>query len=167
MAKTYRSLNGRLREFIKEQKIFFVASASGDGKVNLSPKGYDALRIIDDNRVCYLDYPGSGNETARHMNEDGRLTIMFCSFGKKPMIMRLYGRGKAVSKDDNRFDEYLSLFDEENVDIVRQVICIDIESVVTSCGYGVPLYDFMGERDELRSWSAKKAAKGTLGKYMG
>ncbi len=167
MAKFYNSLNGKLRKFISEQKIFFTASAATDGNVNLSPKGYDSLAIIDDSRVCYLDYPGSGNETAMHVQEDGRITIMYCSFGKNPMIMKLYGRGDVISKGDVKFEEYFALFEEKNLDIVRQIICIDIESVVTSCGYGVPFFDYRGEREQLKTWAEKKAKEGTLDEYMG
>ncbi len=167
MAKTYDSLNEKLKSFIMEQKIFFVASAAGEGRVNLSPKGYDTFRIIDDGKVAYLDYPGSGNETARHLSEGGGLTIMFCSFGKIPMILRLYGKGRVISKKDADFEEYFSLFDEENVEIVRQIIVMDIDSVVTSCGYAVPYFDYRGDRTQLKSWSEKKAKDGTLAAYMG
>ena len=167
MAKSYDSLNDKLISFIDEQKVFFVASAAKDGNVNLSPKGYDVLRIINDNACCYLDYPGSGNETALHMEDDGRLSIMFCSFTQKPLILRLYGRGESISRDDERFEGYLDLFDVEEEKIVRQIFYIKIESVLTSCGYGVPFFDYKGEREQLRDWSVKKAHEGTLGKYMG
>lgn len=167
MAKSYDSLNEKHLTFINEQKIFFVASAGKEGHVNLSPKGYDTLKIIDRNSCCYLDYPGSGNETASHMNEDGRLTVMFCSFGDKPLILRLYGRGEVVSRDDSRFKGYLDLFHVEEEKIVRQIFLMKIESVLTSCGYGVPFYDYKGEREQLRDWSVRKAKEGTLDKYMG
>lgn len=167
MAKSYDALNNKLINFIKEQKIFFVASAAKAGNVNLSPKGYDSLRIIDHSLICYLDYPGSGNETANHMMEDGRLTIMFCSFTKNPLIMKIFGKGEAILPDDERFPEYFELFDVENKEIVRQVFLIKIDSVLTSCGYGVPFFDYKGERDQLKCWAIKKAKAGTLGEFMG
>ena len=167
MAKSYNSLNSDLKQFINQQKVFFVASAAKTGNVNLSPKGYDSLRIIDDSLICYLDYPGSGNETANHMMEDGRVTMMFCSFTKNPLIMKIYGKGEPLLPDDERFPEYFKLFDVENKEIVRQIFLIKIDSVLTSCGYGVPFFDYEGERDQLKSWAIKKAKNGTLGEFMG
>lgn len=171
MAKSYNSLNSDLKRFMKEQKIFFVASAAKSGNVNLSPKGYDSLRIIDDSLICYLDYPGSGNETAIHMMEGGRLTIMFCSFTKNPLIMKIYGKGESLLPYDERFPQYLKLFDVEASEIageiVRQIFLIKIDSVLTSCGYGVPFFDYVGEREQLKSWALKKAGAGTLGEFMG
>lgn len=167
MAKKFDALNDSLISFINEQKVFFVASAGKEGPVNLSPKGYDSLRIIDKQSCCYLDYPGSGNETALHMQEDGRLTIMFCSFNEKPLILRLYGRGELISRNDERFRGYLDLYQVEDERVVRQIFFMKIDSVLTSCGYGVPFYDFRGERTQLRDWSVKKAKEGTLDKYMG
>ena len=171
MAKSYNSLNNDLKQFIKEQKIFFVASAAKTGNVNLSPKGYDSLRIIDDSLICYLDYPGSGNETANHMMEDGRVTMMFCSFTKNPLIMKIYGKGEPLRPDDERFPEYLELFDVESNEIareiVRQIFLIKIDSVLTSCGYGVPFFDYEGERDHLKKWALKKSDDGTLTEFMG
>jgi len=167
MAKSYDSLNNKLISFINEQKVFFVASAGKEGQVNLSPKGYDTFKIIDEKTCCYLDYPGSGNETASHMREDGRLTVMFCSFSNKPLILRLYGRGEAIQSDDERFKTYLKLFQIEEEKVVRQIFLVKIESVLTSCGYGVPFFDYKGERDQLRDWSVRKAKEGTLDKYLG
>ena len=167
MAKIYNTLNETLKQFIAEQKLFFVATAAEGENVNLSPKGYETFAIIDDNTVCYLDYPGSGNETAKHTRADGRLTMMFCSFDKKPLILRLYGEGEVVSHEDERFGGLISLFKEEEVEIVRQLIVLNIKSVMTSCGYGVPFFEYKGDRNQLRDWSLIKAGEGTLGKYMG
>ncbi|MBE9536731.1 MAG: pyridoxamine 5'-phosphate oxidase family protein [Proteobacteria bacterium] len=167
MAKHYDTLNGPLMQFITEQKIFFVASSTEGENVNLSPKGYESLAIIDESTVCYLDYPGSGNETARHTKSDGRLSMMFCSFDKKPLILRLYGEGEAVSPEGERFSELISLFKEKELDIVRQIIVLNIKSVMTSCGYGVPFFEYKGDRNQLRDWSLIKAKEGTLDKYMG
>lgn len=167
MAKSYGSLNNKLKDFIKRQKIFFVASAAKTGNVNLSPKGYDSLRIIDDSHICYLDYPGSGNETANHILDGGRLTLMFCSFTSDPLIMKIYGEGESLRPGNQRFPEYLKLFNIENEEIVRQIFLIKIDSVLTSCGYGVPFFDYKGEREQLKSWAIKKAEAGTLGEFMG
>lgn len=167
MAKLYDTLNETLKQFIHEQKLFFVASVAAGENVNLSPKGYETLAIIDNTTVCYLDYPGSGNETATHTRSGGRLTMMFCSFEKKPLILRLYGEGEVVSTEDERFDKLISLFKEKELDIVRQVIVLNIKSVMTSCGYGVPFFEYKGDRNQLRDWSLIKAKEGTLGKYMG
>lgn len=167
MAKTFPSLDERLKSFIADQKLFFVASAANEGEVNVSPKGYDTLRIINNNRVAYLDYPGSGNETANNVIEDGRITIMFCSFDRTPMILRLYGKGEVIAKEDDDFAHYFTLFDEWESGVVRQIIAVDIDYAMTSCGYGVPLYEFQGEREELKRWSLKKFKNGTLYKYLG
>jgi len=167
MAKIYNELNETLKRFISEQKLFFVATAAAGENVNLSPKGYEALAVIDDSTVCYLDYPGSGNETARHARSDGRLTMMFCSFDSKPLILRLYGEGEAVSKKDGRFGGLISLFKEKEIGIVRQIIVLNIKSVMTSCGYGVPFFEYKGDRNQLRDWSLIKAREGSLDRFMG
>ena len=167
MAKIYKTLNKALKQFISEQKLFFVATATEGENVNLSPKGYETFAIIDDTTVCYLDYPGSGNETAEHTRADGRLTMMFCSFDKKPLILRLYGEGESVRPKDERFGRLISLFEENELEIVRQVIVLNIKTVMTSCGYGVPFFEYKGDRSQLRDWSLIKAREGTLGKYMG
>jgi len=167
MAKMYKTLNKSLKQFMAEQKLFFVATAAEGENVNLSPKGYETLAVIDDSTVCYLDYPGSGNETANHTRTDGRLTMMFCSFDRKPLILRLYGEGDVVSKKDGRFGGLISLFKEKEIGIVRQIIVLNIKSVMTSCGYGVPFFEYKGDRNQLRDWSLIKAREGTLDKFMG
>ena len=164
MAQKYDQLNDKLKTFIREQKIFFIASAAEEGRVNLSPKGYNTLKILDDNRVLYLDYPGSGNETARHTNDGGRLTVMFASFDDKPMILRLYGKGEVIPEASAKFDEFFSLFQNHNRQAVRQMILITVEEVEISCGFGVPLFEYKGEREELRRCAEKEAAKGPLSK---
>ncbi len=166
MGKTYKQLNEKLKNFISEQKIFFVASATEAGRVNLSPKGYDTLRIIDDNHILYLDYPGSGNETARHIAAEGRLTVMFTSFGEKPQILRLYGKGEVVSKEAARFDELFELFSRHERTAVRQIIVVSIEEIETSCGFGTPYFEYKGERENLERWAKKEASKGPLGKCL-
>jgi hypothetical protein len=139
-----------MKQFIAEQKVFFVATAPHKGRINLSPKGMDSFRVVGDNRVLYLDLTGSGNETAAHLLENGRVTIMFCSFDKTARIMRLYGRGRAIHPRDNKWNEYLAMFPSEPG--VRQIMEIDVKTAMTSCGYGVPRLEGLEERDTLRKY---------------
>lgn len=160
MAKFYTELDNSLRRFIAEQKIFFTASAPNDGRVNLSPKGMDSFRCLDRKTVAYLDLTGSGNETAAHIFENGRLTIMFCSFTEKPLILRLYGRGRVVRKNDEDWNRLYSNF----TPIVgeRQIIVLEIESLQTSCGFAVPVYELKEEREKLVEWAENKGENGLL-----
>jgi hypothetical protein len=139
-----------MKQFIAEQKVFFVATAPQEGSINLSPKGMDTFRVLGNKRVLYLDLTGSGNETAAHLHENGRITIMFCSFDKSARIMRLYGSGRAIHPRDEKWNEYLARFPSEPG--VRQIMEIDIESAMTSCGYGVPRLEGLEERDTLRKY---------------
>ncbi|HMM46407.1 MAG TPA: pyridoxamine 5'-phosphate oxidase family protein [Thiobacillaceae bacterium] len=158
MARFYPALNDRHRAFISAQKLFFTGSGTSDGRINVSPKGMDSLRILSDNRVAYLDLTGSGNETAAHVRHDGRLTVMFCSFDDDPLILRLYGRGRAVHRQDAEWRALRPAFPD--LPAVRQLIVLEIESVQTSCGYGVPRYRYQGERETLARWAEKKGAAG-------
>lgn len=150
MAKFYTALDDTLTAFIEQQKMFFTASAPSEGRVNLSPKGMDTLRVLDDHTVAYLDLTGSGNETAAHLRENGRLTLMFCSFDDKPLILRLYGHGESVTPRDKRWEQFAPLF--PTFPGARQIIVLTIESVQTSCGWGVPQYDFRDERPIFHHW---------------
>lgn len=154
MAKFYEALNEQLKSFIGEQKIFFTASAPADGRVNLSPKGIDSFRYLDDNTVGYLDLTGSGNETSAHLAGNGRLTIMFCSFTEKPLILRLYGRGEVIRPQHKKWNEFEEIFPHYPGE--RQIILLHIESLQTSCGYGVPVYEVKEERKTLLQWAEKK-----------
>lgn len=158
MAEFYTKLEPRHKEFIQKQKIFFTATAAQGGRINLSPKGMDTFRILDDNRAAYLDLTGSGNETAAHLLACNRITIMFTSFDKKPKILRLFGKGQILLPKDSQWTETLSNF--KIYPGIRQIIVINIETVQTSCGYGVPLYRFIGERDTLEKWAEKKGEDG-------
>lgn len=153
----FDQLNDKHRAFIAAQQMFFTASApSAGGRINLSPKGIDGLRIIDDSTICYLDLTGSGNETAAHIRDNGRLTIMLCSFAETPLILRLYGRGRSVQPGDgDQWNELLALFPHARPG-TRQIIVLHIDSVQTSCGFGVPHYEFTGQRDTLLEWGEKK-----------
>ena len=153
MAQFYSELSPAHQEFIQNQKIFFVATAAPEGRINLSPKGLDSLRILDPNRLIWLNYTGSGNETAAHLLAQNRMTIMFCSFEGKPLILRLYGKCKTFHERDPEFGEHLVRFRE--TDGARQIFDFEIESCQTSCGYAVPIMEFKEERSLLRSWNAK------------
>jgi hypothetical protein len=158
MAKFYSELTPSLQEFIAEQKLFFTASAPMEGRVNLSPKGIDTFRCIDPKTVAYLDLTGSGNETAAHLHEDGRLTIMFCSFTEQPLILRLYGQGKAIRPRHPEWQDFSPLF--KDIPGTRQIVVLKVEAAQTSCGFGVPLYEFKQQRETLIDWAEKKGDSG-------
>lgn len=163
MAKTFPTLSPELRDWIAEQKIFFVGTATDASRVNISPKGMDTFRCLDENTACYLDLTGSGNETAAHLAADGRMTILFCAFDGPPRILRLYGRGRAVRPRDAEWDELFAHF--EQIPGARQILVLDFDLVQTSCGFAVPLMDFQGEREILRNWAVKKVDDGALETY--
>ena len=156
MSKTYEKLDDRLIDFIKKQKMFFVATAplSADGHVNVSPKGYDSLRIVNERCVEWVDLGGSGIETQAHLQENARITLMFCAFEGAANIMRIYGRGTAIDFDHPEFEKAFAAF--PNFDRARAIIRIEIERVSDSCGWGVPFYDYKGEREQLQRWIDNK-----------
>jgi hypothetical protein len=158
MAKFYPGITPTLAEFIGRQHLFFTASAAATGRVNLSPKGLDSLRILGETRVAYLDLTGSGAETAAHLEADGRLTLLFCSFEGEPLILRLYGRGRMVSPADPDWNELAPNFPD--IPGARAIVVLDIDSVQTSCGFGVPIYHYAGQRDDLVRWAEKKGDAG-------
>jgi Pyridoxamine 5'-phosphate oxidase len=149
------------RTFIERQRLFFVATAAPGARVNLSPKGLDGIRVLGENRVAYLDLTGSGNETAAHLLADGRLTIMFCAFEGPPMILRLYGRGRVAPRGGDEYAEVLrSNFDRQEPPGARQLVVMEVEHVQTSCGYGVPRFEYVGERPSLINWAESKGEDG-------
>jgi hypothetical protein len=152
MGKSYVAIDDKLARFIRAQKMFFVATApsSQQGHVNVSPKGYDSLVILDPNTVAYIDLGGSGIETMAHVRENGRITLMFCAYEGKPNIMRLYGKGEAIGFDDPGFDDLMAHFPQ--FDRARGIIKIHVERVSDSCGWGIPFYEYKGDRDQLRTW---------------
>jgi len=160
MGKFYDHLSEQHQAFIEKQKMFFVASAplSAEGHVNLSPKGLDTFRVLSSNRVAYLDITGSGNETSAHLLENGRITFMFCAFDGPPLILRLYGKGHTVLPSQPSWQELSPLF--EIPLSTRQIIVADITKVQTSCGFGVPLYQYQDERDHADKWAEKKGEEG-------
>ncbi len=161
MAKQFPSLGAPHREFIARQRIFFVASAAEGTRVNLSPRGADAFRVLDENTVAYLDRTGSGNETAAHIRAGGRLTVMFCAFEGGPSILRLYGRGAVLHRSAAAFRRVLAdHFDGAAPLGTRQIVSVAVDLVQTSCGYGVPLFGYEGERASLDNWALAKGEAG-------
>ncbi|MBU7584335.1 MAG: pyridoxamine 5'-phosphate oxidase family protein [Nostoc sp. TH1S01] len=160
MAKLFDSITEELQEFIAAQNLFFVGTAplSSKGHVNLSPKGLDCLRILSPHRVAYLDLTGSGNETSAHLQENGRITFMFCAFAEPPRILRLYGKGYVILPSSPDWDSLYSVFPQ--IPGTRQIIVADIERVQSSCGFGVPLYEYQGQRQILVDWASKKGVEG-------
>jgi hypothetical protein len=158
MAKFYNALTPELRSFIEAQHVFFVATVAENSRINLSPKGMDSLRVLDERTVAYLDLTGSGNETAAHLKADGRITLMFCSFDAAPRILRLYGRGRLILKNDPAWSEMIARFPA--LPGARQIVVMDVHSAQTSCGFGVPFYEFKGERPALIDWALKKGEAG-------
>lgn len=160
MGKFFESLTEHHITFISQQHIFFVATAplSAEGHVNVSPKGLDAFRVINPNKAAYMDLISSGNETSAHVLENGRITVMFCSFEKVPNILRLYGTGRTVLPSDPDWEQHAVHF--SIYPSTRQIIVLDIELVQTSCGYGVPLYEYRGERDIHFQWATVKGNEG-------
>ena len=161
MAKDFPALTAHHREFISRQHMFFTASAAAGARINISPRSTDMFRVLGDNAACYLDRTGSGNETAAHLKADGRLTIMFCAVDGPPLIMRLYGRGRAIARGG---EEYAGLLAAEFANTeplgARQIIRLDFDLVKTSCGYGVPLMDYRQERDTMDRWAESKGPDG-------
>jgi hypothetical protein len=156
VGQCYPCLDDRLTAFIRAQKVFFVATAplAPDGHVNVSPKGYDSLAILDERTIAYADFGGSGIETHAHVRENGRITLMFCAFEGPANIVRVYGRGEVVSFDDPGFEAAMAAF--PHVGRARGVITVHIEHVADSCGWGVPFFEFKGEREQLRRWVEAK-----------
>ena len=160
MGKEYNEITGEHKEFIENQKLFFVATSplSDSGHINLSPKGFDCFRILSSARVGYLDITGSGNETSAHLFENGRITFMFCAFDGPPKILRLYGKGYTVLPGDEQWAELSGQF--TILPAARQIIVADIFRVQSSCGFGVPLFSYEGERDHAIKWAEKKGKAG-------
>jgi hypothetical protein len=161
MGKQFERIEPFHRQFIERQRIFFNASAAADGRVNVSPRDGAALRVLDANTVVYLDQTGSGNETAAHMLANGRLTLMFCAFEGPPLILRLYGQGSILPRQSAAYADLLaSHFDHAELPGARQMVLSEIDLVQTSCGFGVPLFEYTGERDQLIRWAEAKGEDG-------
>ena len=162
MGKVVEEITDELRAFIERQPLFFVASAplAAEGHVNLSPKGLDSLRVLGPRRVAYLDLTGSGNETAAHLAENGRITLMFCAFEGPPRILRLYGAGTVLLPGDAEWDALRPRFPDYPG--VRQIVVVEVERVQTSCGFAVPRMELVGQRDTLHRWARGKGEAGLV-----
>ncbi len=154
MGKRSTVINESHQDFIVRQKIFFVGTAAADGRVNVSPKGMDSLRVLSPSRVVWLNVTGSGNETAAHLLELNRITLMFCAFEGEPVILRLYGQAQVIHPRDAQWSTLIDLFPQ--LPGARQLIDVTVDMVQTSCGMAVPFMDFVAERSALNIWAEKK-----------
>ncbi|MBI1379053.1 MAG: pyridoxamine 5'-phosphate oxidase family protein [Frankiales bacterium] len=158
MGRVHETIDGRLRDFIEAQHVYFVGTAplDADGHVNLSPKGHrDTFAVLDERTVAYLDLTGSGAESLAHLRENGRIVVMFCAFDGPPNIVRLHGRGTVHTPDDPEWGELVARFPARPG--VRAVVTVDVTRVSDSCGFAVPLYEHVGDRDLLESWASRKS----------
>ena len=166
MGKVFAGIDDHLREWISRQALFFVATAprDEDGHVNVSPKGpIGSLQVLDQRRVAYLDIVGSGAETIAHLRENGRIVIMLCAFEGPPRILRLHGRGEVITADDPRFEPLLAeggFADPAMPEARRAIVLVDVTRIADSCGYGVPLMSYEGERQHAERWAAKRLRVG-------
>lgn len=158
MGKQYTELSGQHTQFIADQKVYFVGTATADSHINVSPKGMDSLRVLDSKHVAWLNVTGSGNETAAHVQQSPRMTIMFCAFEGAPLILRLYGKAQVVHKNDAEWRELYARF--KPLPGARQIFILSIDLVQTSCGMGVPYYNFEAGREQLNEWADKKGEAG-------
>ncbi|MDC8006080.1 pyridoxamine 5'-phosphate oxidase family protein [Aureisphaera galaxeae] len=158
MGKRMKAIPERLKTFIENQKIFFVGTAAPSGRVNVSPKGTDSFRVIDENKIVWLNLTGSGNETAAHLLQNDRMTIMFCAFDGNPLILRLYGNAKIYHQRDTEYDTYINMFPE--APSARQIVEMKVDLVQTSCGFGVPFMEYKDERHLFEPWAAAKGEDG-------
>ena len=157
MGKEFQQIDARIQNWIERQHLFFVSTAplSGDGMINCSPKGLDGLRVTGPRQLIYADVGGSGIETVAHLKENGRIVIMLCAFTGPPKIFRFYGRGRSVEPHHDDFDKLLTLFPD--LHIVRNFVVVDITCIRDACGFGVPVYEFQGERDAHQKWAGDKS----------
>tara|TARA_R110001583_G_scaffold10179_9_gene47376 strand:- start:1495 stop:2040 length:546 start_codon:yes stop_codon:yes gene_type:complete len=154
MGKKLDKLTVELIDFIKKQRLFFVGTAAEVGTVNISPKGIDTFRVLNEHKIVWLNLTGSGNETAAHLIKNDRMTILFCAFEGNPQILRLYGNAKIFHKRDEQFNEYVNLFPTYTG--TRQIIEMNVDLVQISCGFAVPIMDFKEDRKMLNSWADKQ-----------
>ena len=155
MATQFQAIEATHKEFIERQQMFFVSTAASEGRVNLSPKGMDSFRVLGDNRIAWLNLTGSGNETAAHLLDNNRMTVMFCSFDKQPLILRLYGEAKTVHENHPDWKDLSGLFPSSTA--ARQVYDMSVDMVQTSCGFGVPRYEYSDQRPTLEKWADKQS----------
>lgn len=163
MAKQFAVIGPQHQDFIQRQHIFFTATAAPGTRVNISPREIGALRVLGENSVAYLDQTGSGNETAAHLRADGRMTIMFCAFQGAPLILRLYGQGKVLLRGTPAYAALLATaFGGEEPLGARQIVQLEVDLVQSSCGFGVPLFEYAEERPNLDRWARAKGEEGLV-----
>jgi Pyridoxamine 5'-phosphate oxidase len=159
MAKTwFDGLEDTHLKFIAEQQMFFTATAAPEGRVNMAPKDSDSLKVMGANRIIWVNLTGAENETGAHWAESKRMTLMWCSFTNTPMILRAYGQADLIQPRDKAWDELITHFPPRIGS--RQILDVNVDFVLKSCGFGVPLYDFVGQRDTLRRWEERKGVEG-------
>ena len=160
MGKIHAEIDEQIKKMIEAQRVFFVASApsGSEGNINLSPKGLDTFRILGPKTVAYLDVIGSGVETISHLKENGRIVLMFCNFEGPPSIVRLHGRGRVIEPPSGEFPDLAAQF--PHYETTRAIIVVDLTRVSHSCGFGVPLLSYQGERDQHFRWAQKKGPEG-------
>ena len=164
MGKQYKVLKDKDKEFIRQQKLFYMASASVN-EVNLSPKGYDTIRILSEDSLVFLDYPGSGNRTHRDTVNDGEFTLLFNAFEGKAMILRLFCKARVVEQKSKDYYTYLEMFSEKE-NLVRNFFIFDIYAIESSCGDSVPYMEYKGDRESLKSWMVKMDTSNKLESYI-
>jgi len=164
MGKQYKSLTAEDIEFILKQKLFYIASCS-DKEVNLSPRGFDCVSVLDENSLLFLDYPGSGNRTARDIKNAGEITVVFNAFDGSAKILRLFCKGELIEKHDFEFNKYFENFDEKR-EYIRRIIRLNIYAVESSCGMGVPKMQYQKDRSGLKKWIKAQSEDGTLKNYI-
>lgn len=160
MSQQFNELSEKHIQFINEQKIFFVGTATENSRVNISPKGMDSLIVLSSNNVAWLNVTGSGNETSAHTQLNPRMTLMFCALEGPPLILRLYGIAKVVHKGDSHWNDLYRLF--KPLPGARQIFEVTIDLVQTSCGMSVPYFSHVGNRDQLLNWAVKKGDLGLM-----
>ena len=154
MATRLAELSDKLIDFISAQRLFFVGTAAPEGTINVSPKGGDSLRVLSSKQILWLNITGSGNETAAHLRVSDRMTLMFCAFEGPPMILRCYGKARAIHPHEPDWQQYEPLLPSHRS--ARQLVLMDLDFVLTSCGFGVPFYDHVGPRDNMDKWLARR-----------
>jgi len=164
MGKQYKVLTPENIAFINQQHLFYIASASGK-EVNLSPRGFDSAKIIDESTMLFLDYPGSGNRTARDVRAGGEVTVVFNAFSGPAQIVRLFCKGELIEKEDAQFDDYFSLFDADKK-LIRRIVKLNIYAVESSCGMGVPKMQYQKQRTGLQKWMVSMDEKDELQTYI-
>ena len=158
MGKQFSELSEKHVEFISQQKVFFVGTATADSRVNISPKGMDSFRVINNKRILWLNVTGSGNETSAHVQQNPRMTVMFTAFQGNPLTLRLYGKARVIHKTDSEWPDLFSLFNP--LDGARQIFDLSIEMVQNSCGMSIPFFEYKAEREQLKDWAKKQGESG-------